>query len=129
MVSLVLVVLASYRVWLYSLQCTVHLPRPRLFICAQMGEIARLLKIPSSRLKIPANSLGSMPNTANTPLRQALDVACRMRSGVERLAGVWREKPGDLELSAVLEVTRQLQRDSYRWVRCVYSVNDVHVSL
>ena len=83
-----------------------------------MGQIAMLLDIPASRLKIPAKSLldgGLMPDS---PLRQALHTACSVRSRVEQLAGVWREMPGDLELNVMLELMTQVQTDSYRWVRC-----------
>ena len=74
-----------------------------------MGQIAMLLDIPASRLKIPAKSLldgGLMPDS---PLRQALHTAC---SRVEQLAGVWREMPGDLELNVMLELMTKVQTDS-----------------
>ena len=90
---------------------------PLIFPNAQIGQIARLLEIPPSRLKIPANSLVTGGDETNTPLREALNTACGVRSRVEALAGVWREMPRDLELIVVLKVMRHIQRDSYRWVR------------
>ena len=90
---------------------------PLIFPNAQIGQIARLLEIPPSRLKIPANSLVTGGDETNTPLREALNTACGVRSRVEALAGVWQEMPRDLELIVVLKVMRHIQRDSYRWVR------------
>ena len=82
-----------------------------------MVQIASLLNIPAGRLKIPAKSLGIVSGDGKTPLRQALDNLCGVRSRAVQLARVWREMPGDLEVAALLEVMRQVQRDSCRWVR------------
>ena len=100
----------------YLLYVAANHSTPLIFPCAQIGQIARLLEIPPSRLKIPANSLVTGGDGTNTPLREALNTACGVRRRVQELAGVWREMPRDLELIVVLKVMRHIQRDSYRWV-------------